>query len=264
MNSHIESKTKMIDKFKDDEDFVVRLDDVTVSYHVPSERINTFKEYAIRRIQGKVSHREFLALEHIFLEIKRGEVFGIIGNNGAGKSTLLKVVARVLFPTLGRVRVNGRVAPLLELGAGFHPELTGRENVFLNGAILGFTHAEMQNNLERIVDFAELGGFIDAPMRTYSSGMWARLGFAVATDDRPDILIVDEILAVGDENFQQKCANRIQQFREEGTTILVVAHNMDLIQSMCQRAVWLDHGHVKIIGTPQEAIKAYRDHQSRL
>jgi ABC-type polysaccharide/polyol phosphate transport system ATPase subunit len=244
--------------------FAVLLEDVTVRYRVPTERINTFKEYAIRWVQRKISKREFLALDHIFLEIKQGEVFGVIGNNGAGKSTLLKVVARVLFPTKGRVQVNGRVAPLLELGAGFHPELTGRENVFLNGAILGFSRQDMQRNFQRIVDFSELGNFIDAPMRTYSSGMWARLGFAVATDERPDILIVDEILAVGDENFQQKCYNRIQQYRDEGTTILVVAHNMALIQSMCQRAAWLDHGHIKTIGSPEEAIRDYRQHQSKL
>jgi ABC-type polysaccharide/polyol phosphate transport system ATPase subunit len=244
--------------------FAVLLEDVTVRYRVPTERINTFKEYAIRWVQRKISKREFLALDHVFLEIKQGEVFGVIGNNGAGKSTLLKVVARVLFPTKGRVQVNGRVAPLLELGAGFHPELTGRENVFLNGAILGFSRQEMQQNFQRIVEFSELGNFIDAPMRTYSSGMWARLGFAVATDERPDILIVDEILAVGDENFQQKCNNRIQQYREAGTTILVVAHNMALIQSMCQRAAWLDHGHIKTIGLPEEAIKDYRQYQSKL
>lgn len=241
---------------------IIRLEDVTVRYRVPSERINTFKEYAIRRIQGRVHHREFMALEHIHLEVQPGEVFGVIGNNGAGKSTLLKVVARVLFPTHGRVIVRGRVAPLLELGAGFHPELTGRENIFLNGAILGFTRKEMEQNFQRIVDFAELGEFIEAPIRTYSSGMWARLGFAVATDERPDILLVDEILAVGDEHFQQKCTKRIQQYREEGTTILLVAHNMELIQSMCQRVVWLDHGHIAAIGQPAEVVRAYREHQA--
>jgi len=250
-------------RFLDDNNFAIRLENVSVRSRVPSERINTFKEYAIRRIQGKVVNREFLALEHIFLQINQGEVFGIIGNNGAGKSTLLKVVARVLFPTEGRVRVNGRVAPLLELGAGFHPELTGRENIYLNGSILGFSRQQMQQNFQRIVDFSELGGFIEAPMRTYSSGMWARLGFAVATDDRPDILIVDEILAVGDENFQQKCNKRIQQYRDEGTTILMVAHNMGLIQDMCQHAAWLDHGHVKFVGSPQQAVKAYRDFQNQ-
>jgi ABC-2 type transport system ATP-binding protein len=245
-----------------DDNFVIRLEDVTVRYRVPSERINTFKEYAIRWIQGKVSSREFQALENVHLDIKPGEVFGIIGNNGAGKSTLLKVVARVLFPNTGRVRVRGRVAPLLELGAGFHPELTGRENIFLNGAILGFNRKEINQNFQRIVDFSELGSFIDGPMRTYSSGMWARLGFAVATDVRPDILLVDEVLAVGDESFQHKCNDRINRFREKGTTILMVSHNMAMIQSMCQRVAWLDHGKVITIDTPENAVNAYRKHQN--
>src|SRR5450759_2561937 len=189
MNLHTESNN--LRSMELDDNFVIRLEDVTVRYRVPSERINTFKEYAICWIQGKVSSRDFQALENVHLNIKPGEVFGIIGNNGAGKSTLLKVVARVLFPNTGRVRVRGRVAPLLELGAGFHPELTGRENIFLNGAILGFNRKEINQNFQRIVDFSELGSFIDGPMRTYSSGMWARLGFAVATDVRPDILLVD-------------------------------------------------------------------------
>ena len=245
-----------------DDNFVIRLEDVTVRYRVPSERINTFKEYAIRWIQGKVSSRDFQALENVHLDIKPGEVFGIIGNNGAGKSTLLKVVARVLFPNTGRVRVRGRVAPLLELGAGFHPELTGRENIFLNGAILGFNRKEINQNFQRIVDFSELGSFIDGPMRTYSSGMWARLGFAVATDVRPDILLVDEVLAVGDESFQHKCNDRITRFREKGTTILMVSHNMAQIQSMCQRVAWLDHGKVITIDTPENAVNAYRKHQN--
>ena len=245
-----------------DDNFVIRLEDVTVRYRVPSERINTFKEYAIRWIQGKVSSREFQALENVHLDIKPGEVFGIIGNNGAGKSTLLKVVARVLFPNTGRVRVRGRVAPLLELGAGFHPELTGRENIFLNGAILGFNRKEINQNFQRIVDFSELGSFIDGPMRTYSSGMWGRLGFAVATDVRPDILLVDEVLAVGDESFQHKCNDRITRFREKGTTILMVSHNMAMIQSMCQRVAWLDHGKVITIDTPENAVNAYRKHQN--
>jgi ABC-type polysaccharide/polyol phosphate transport system ATPase subunit len=244
-----------------DEDFCIRLDDVSVSYRVPSERIRTFKEYSIRWIQGKIHQREFLALDQICLEVKQGEAFGIIGNNGAGKSTLLKVIARVIFPTRGKVRVKGRVAPLLELGAGFHPELSGRENVFLNGAILGFSRKEMERDFQRIVDFAGLGDFIDAPMRTYSTGMWARLGFAVATDERPEILLVDEILAVGDEAFQQKCVQRIQEYRESGTTILIVAHNMNSIKSMCQRAAWLNHGKIALVGTPDEVVQAYRENQ---
>lgn len=260
MNLHTESKN--LRAMVVDDNYVIRLEDVTVRYRVPSERINTFKEYVIHWLQRKISSRDFQALENVYLDIKPGEVFGIIGNNGAGKSTLLKVVAQVIFPKTGRVRVRGRVAPLLELGAGFHPELTGRENIFLNGAILGFNRKEMNQNFQRIVDFSELGSFIDAPMRTYSSGMWARLGFAVATDVRPEILLVDEILAVGDEGFQHKCNHRIFSFREEGTTILMVSHNMDMIQSMCQRAAWLDHGKVITIDTSENTVKAYREHQN--
>ncbi len=244
-----------------DRDEIVRLENVSVRYRVPSERIGTFKEYIIRRLQRKIRHQSFLALKDVYLSVRKGEVFGIIGNNGAGKSTLLKLVARVLHPTEGRVWVKGRVAPLLEFGAGFHPELTGRENVFLNGALLGFTHKQMEEKFDRIVDFAELWDFIDAPLRTYSSGMWARLGFAVATDVEPDVLIVDEVLAVGDESFQRKSAARMQEFRDKGVSILLVSHNMQVIKSMCRRAAWLDHGEIKFLGQSSEAIKAYRQDQ---
>jgi len=184
------------------------------------------------------------------MEMRQGEIFGIIGLNGAGKSTLLKVISRVLKPTLGRVWVRGRVAPLLELGAGFHPELTGRENVFLNGLLLGYAQAEITSHFEEILDFADLSGFIDAPLRTYSTGMVARLGFSVATMKQPDILIVDEVLSVGDEQFQRKCHNRLTQFQENGTTILLVSHSTDLIAKLCNRAAWLEHGHLRMVGKP--------------
>jgi lipopolysaccharide transport system ATP-binding protein len=236
---------------------IIRLDAASVRYRAPQERIGTFKEYAIRWLQGKIKQQSFLALDDVTLDVQRGEVFGLIGKNGAGKSTLLKLIARVLRPTTGRVRVRGRVAPLLETGAGFHPELTGRENIYLNGAMLGFTRAEMNEKYPRIVEFSELGDFIEAPIRTYSSGMWARLGFAVATDTRPEILIVDEILSVGDESFQRKSFDRIQSFREQGATILFVSHNMALIESMCQRAAWLDHGKVKAIGSTKSVVDRY-------
>jgi len=241
---------------------IVKIEDVSVSYRVPSERIGTFKEYAIRRLQGRVKHQEFLALDHVNLFVRKGEVFGIIGNNGAGKSTLLKLVARVMKPTGGRVWVKGKVAPLLEFGAGFHPDLTGRENIFLNGALLGFTRRQMEQKYNRIVDFAELWDFVEAPMRTYSSGMAARLGFAIATDVDADILIVDEVLSVGDESFQQKSSDRMQNFQKDGATIMFVSHNMIAIQHMCNRVAWIDHGCVKMIGTPEETIQAYRENQS--
>jgi lipopolysaccharide transport system ATP-binding protein len=236
---------------------VISVDGVSVQYRVPQERIGTFKEYMIRYIQRQIKHNTFLALDNISLNVNRGEVFGIIGENGAGKSTLLKLIAKVLRPTRGRIWVKGRVAPLLEVGAGFHPELTGRENVYLNGAMLGFTQKEMDKRFQQIVDFAELWDFIDAPLRTYSSGMWARLGFAVATDVDPDILIVDEILSVGDENFQRKSSERIAAFREKGATILLVSHNMSLIEEMCDRAVLFDHGKVVTTGTTKAVVNSY-------
>ncbi len=242
---------------------VVHLEDVSVRYRVPTDRIGTFKEYMIRTLKRQVQMRTFWAVNDVSINVQKGEVFGFIGDNGAGKSTLLKVVARVLRPTKGRVIVRGKVAPLLELGAGFHPELTGKENIFLNGALLGYSHGEMQEKYQQIVDFSELGGFIDAPIRTYSTGMYARLGFSVATAHEPDILIVDEILGVGDESFQQKCADRIAQFRQNGTSILLVSHSMELIEKMCQRAAWLDHGKLMVMGEPAQVIQAYRE-KSRL
>ena len=241
--------------------YKIQLKDVSVEYRIPTEKIGTFKEYMIRLVQGKIKHRSFFALKNINMEISKGEVFGVIGHNGAGKSTLLKLVARVLPPSSGRIEVQGKVSPLLELGAGFHPELSGRENIFLNGALLGFSRKEIEEKFDNIVEFSGLSGFIDAPMRTYSSGMWARLGFAVATDTRPDILLVDEILAVGDEAFQRKCYERLDNFRDQGTTTLLVAHNMDTIKSMCHRVAWLDHGDLKFIGDPDSAIERYRKAQ---
>lgn len=235
------------------------LENVSVRYRLPSERIGTLKEYAIRLLQRRLKHREFWAIKDLDLNIQQGEVFGIVGDNGAGKSTLLKVISKVLRPTTGRVRIYGKIAPLLELGAGFHPELSGRENVFLNGALLGYSHDEMSQVFDEIVEFSELAEFIDAPIRTYSSGMYARLGFAVATAHQPEILIVDEILSVGDEAFQRKCTDRIAGFRENGATVLMVSHNLDLIAGMCNRAAWLDHGKLIHIGNAEEVVAKYRE-----
>ncbi len=239
----------------------IRLEHVGVRYRIANERFGTFKEYLIRWMQRKVKHKHFWALQDISLSINRGETFGLVGHNGAGKSTMLKLIARVLRPTTGRVLVLGNVAPLLEFGAGFHPELTGRENVYLNGALLGFSHQEMSEKFKRIVDFAELWDFIDAPMRTYSSGMWARLGSAVATDIQPDILIIDEVLSVGDEAFQRKSAGRMQEFRQRGATILFVSHNMHLIEETCHRAAWINHGQLMEVGKVSEVVQAYRRSQ---
>lgn len=237
---------------------VIGLENISVQYRVANERIGTIKEYAIRVLQGRVKHEKFYALKDITMDVNAGEVFGLIGHNGAGKSTMLKLIAKVLPPSKGKIEVIGNVSPLLELGAGFHPEMSGRENVFLNGALLGFSRDEMEEKFNSIVDFAGISDFIDAPMRTYSSGMWARLGFAVATDSRPDILLVDEILAVGDEAFQQKCFNRINDFQKEGTTIFIVAHSMETIETMCNRVCWIHHGEMMYLGEPDIAIEKYR------
>jgi lipopolysaccharide transport system ATP-binding protein len=236
---------------------VIRLDGVSVRYRVPHERYATLKEHAIRTLQRRMRYDDFWALRDVNLQIRRGEVVGIIGRNGAGKSTLLKVISRVLHPTTGRVRLRGRIAPLLEFGAGFHPELTGRENVFLNGAILGFSRAQMEAKFQDVVGFAQLGDFIDAPLRTYSSGMVARLGFAVATDVEPDVLILDEVLSVGDAAFQKKSAERIQAFRASGATILFVSHSLEAVKTMCTRAVWLEHGRLVAEGTAESVVHQY-------
>ncbi len=241
-----------------DDNIAIRLENVTVAYRAPHERIGTFKEYVIRWFQRRVKYQHFMALNNVSLTLKKGETVGIIGHNGAGKSTLLKLISRVLTPTSGRVWVRGKVAPLLELGAGFHPELTGRENVYLNGSILGLSREEIDERIQDIIDFSELHEFIDAPMRTYSSGMWARLGFAVATDTDPDILILDEIMSVGDEAFQRKSEARMRSFFEKGITILLVSHNMEQVEKLCTRVIWLDHGVVKAEGKAEEVITRYK------
>ncbi len=243
---------------------VIQLKGVSVRYRVPQERIPSFKEYAIRWVKGQINYQEFWALRNIDLEIRKGEVFGIIGPNGAGKSTLLKVVSRVLRPTEGNLRVRGRISPLLELGAGFDPELTGRENVYLNGAILGYSKQEISDRFDQIVEFAGLREFIDAPVRTYSTGMYARLGFSVATLKRPEILIVDEILGVGDAEFQSKSFERIQHFQSEGTTILLVSHSLDRVKDMCSRAIWLDHGKIMSLGSADNVVELYLQHTNQI
>jgi ABC-2 type transport system ATP-binding protein/lipopolysaccharide transport system ATP-binding protein len=241
---------------------VIVLDNVTVRYRAPEIPIRTFKEYIIHLVQGKVRYKEFLALNEINLQINRGEILGIIGRNGAGKSTLLKVISRVLAPTEGRLWIKGRVSPLLGLGAGFHPELTGRENIFLNGTLLGHSHSDIEKHLEDIIEFSELGNFVNAPLRSYSSGMVTRLGFAVATTWEPEILLLDEVLAVGDEAFRRKCQDRMESFRNNsGTTILIVSHQMNTIRGICDRVVWIDNGSIRSIGTVNDVINAYRNAQ---
>lgn len=239
---------------------VIQLEKASVRYRSPDEPYWSFKEFAIRVLQHRVRMKDFWALKDISLEIFKGETFGIIGRNGAGKSTLLKLVSRVLAPTNGRIVTRGSVAPLLELGAGFHYELSGRENIFLNGALLGYSQKEIKAHLPEILEFAKIDEFIDAPLRTFSSGMVARLGFAIATSWVPDILILDEILAVGDEEFRSKCFDRMKKIRETGTTILLVSHDMNMVQYLCNRAVWLEHGQQMVAGDTTEVIHAYHSH----
>jgi len=236
----------------------ILVEDVSVRYRVPHERISSFKEYAIRRLQRRVVFEDFWALNGVTLAVRAGESVGVIGRNGAGKSTLLRVIARVLKPTAGRVFVRGRSAPLLEVGAGFHHELTGRENVFLNATLLGHSRREIERRFGEIVAFAELEAFIDSPLRTYSSGMAARLGFAVATAWKPDLLIVDELLAVGDEAFQQKCLERIESFKRANVALVIVSHDLAVISRMCGRAMWLDRGKVAAFGDVAEVATVYR------
>jgi ABC-type polysaccharide/polyol phosphate transport system ATPase subunit len=237
---------------------VIRIENVSVRYRLPGEHIHTFKEYVIRLIQKRIQFKDFQALKEVNLQIRKGEIFGIIGNNGAGKSTLLKVISRVLIPTQGRVWTKGIVTPLLGLGAGFHTELTGRENVFLNGTILGHSHREIEKHIDEVIEFSELGTFIDAPLRTYSSGMHTRLGFAASTTWEPDILILDEVLSVGDESFKRKCEMRMKGFRNGKTTTILVSHSMDSVRSLCERVAWLDHGTLRAVGPASQVIEEYR------
>ena len=238
-------------------DVAIQLENVSVQYRIPSEAIGTFKEYIIRLVQGKIKHNTFLAVNDINLEVKQGEIFGILGRNGAGKSTLLKVISRVLIPSEGRVWINGKVSPLLQLGAGFHPELTGRENIYLNATLLGHTRKEIDRKIDEIIDFAEINDFIEAPIRTYSSGMNARLGFSIATAWKPDILILDEVLSVGDVAFQEKCISRMTAFRESGATVVIVSHSVDRVRAISQRVMWMDRGVIQSLGATDEVCDEY-------
>jgi len=240
-----------------DRELAVALTDIGVRFRLPDVRISSFKEYVLQRLTRRVRHQDLWALRSLSLTVHAGETLGLIGRNGAGKSTLLKVVSRVLRPTEGRVVVVGTVAPLLELGAGFHPDLTGRENVFLNSALLGHPRREIAPRFDEIVRFAELQDFIDVPVRSYSSGMGARLGFSVATLFRPDILILDEVLSVGDAGFQEKCLARLEAFRQQGTTTLLVSHSPETLARHCNRVAWIEKGQLVALGEPDEVLAHY-------
>jgi lipopolysaccharide transport system ATP-binding protein len=237
----------------------IRFVHVSKSYPFYQHITGGFKQFLFnlpKAVKTIRTHR-FLSLHDISFEVKAGESFGIIGRNGAGKSTTLGLIAGVLKPTTGKVTVRGRVSPMLELGSGFHQELTGRENIFLNGVLMGMTRAEVARREEEIIDFSELGEFIDQPIRVYSSGMMARLGFAVVSSLDPEILLVDEILAVGDISFRQKCMARMLSFREKGVTMVLVSHSQDDIQKVCDRAMWIENHQVQMIGHPKEVGTAY-------
>lgn len=237
----------------------VLLERLTVRYAVPREMVSTLKEYAIRKLVRRIENDQLVALRDVDLVVRKGERVGVIGANGAGKSTLFRVIARVRRPSSGRVVVEGRVAPLLEMGLGMQGELTGRENVVLQGTLLGFSRAEMLERMERIAAFAELEAFLDAPIRTYSTGMAARLAFSVATDVEPDILLVDEALAVGDERFQKRCQERMEGLRERGRTFLLVSHSPQEILANCQRALWIGDGRIVRDGPADEVCAAYHE-----
>jgi ABC-2 type transport system ATP-binding protein/lipopolysaccharide transport system ATP-binding protein len=254
---HTESKAILKTTDTDHQIPAVLLENVSVKYRLPEEHLSGFKEYVIRWLQRRISHKEFYALHNVSFQVQPGEVFGIIGQNGAGKSTMLKVMARVLHPSEGRIVMRGHTAPLLELGGGFNNELTGRENIYLNMSLLGHSRKQIDELFDSIVNFAGIRKFIDSPIRTYSTGMVARLGFAVATCVRPDILLVDEVLSVGDTSFQEKCLNRMFDFQTNGTTIVIVSHSMGTVEAFCERALWLDHGEIQAIGSVSEVIDQY-------
>ena len=234
------------------EDTIIKVDHVSMRFNLASEKVDNMKEYFIRRLKKKISYDEFWALQDINFEVKRGDSVALIGLNGCGKSTLLKTIAGVLKPTKGSVTVGGTIAPMIELGAGFDMDLTARENVFLNGAILGYGRKEMNEFYDGIVDFSELEEFMDVPIKNFSSGMLARLAFAIATIGTPDVLIVDEVLSVGDFRFQEKCEKRIQGMMKEDTTILFVSHSIDQVKKICKRAIWIEKGHIREDGTSEE------------
>ncbi len=236
----------------------IRLEGVTQRYRVISERPDTIRELFSRFFRHKTSFHDFDALKNVTLSVPQGEMVGIIGRNGSGKSTMLKIIAGVYRPTKGTVEVNGTIAPLIELGAGFHHELTGRENILLNGLLLGYSKREMLAQQDSIIEFAGIGDFIDAPVKQYSSGMYTRLAFSVATEVDPDILVVDEILAVGDLAFQTKCFDRLKRFRAAGKTILLVTHSMEQVSKFCDRAIFLEKGQILFDGDPEQAIELYR------
>lgn len=239
------------------ENSIISVKDVTMVFNMATEKLENLKEYIIKLLKRQLMFQKFYGLKNVSLEIEPGDSVALIGVNGSGKSTMLKIIAGVMTPTKGSVQVRGTIAPMIELGAGFDLDLTARENVYLNGAILGFNNAFMREHFDSIIDFAELWDFVDVPIKNYSSGMVARLGFAIATEVRADILIVDEILGVGDFRFQEKCKARMEELLSGGTTLLFVSHDVEQVRKLCKKAVWLHKGQVKMIGDADEVCACY-------
>ena len=239
------------------EEPIIRVNDVSMRFNLAQEKTETLKEYTVKLLKHQLFFNEFYALNNVSFDVQKGESVALIGRNGSGKSTMLKVIAGVMYPTTGSVEVNGSIAPLIELGAGFDMDLTARENIYLNGAVMGHDRDFMNEHFQSIIEFAELQDFIDVPVKNFSSGMIARLGFSIATEVKADVLICDEVLAVGDFMFQEKCKNRMADMLSGGTTLLFVSHSLEQVQQLCTRSVWIDHGHKRADGPAAEVCAEY-------
>ena len=240
------------------EDYIIDVNNVTVRFNKANMKVDNLKEYGVRLLRRELMFQEFIALKDVDLHIKKGEAWGLVGTNGAGKSTLLKVISRILKPYKGTVDVKGSVAALIELGAGIDPNMSARENIFLNGTLLGYSKAFIESKFDDIVEFSELQDFLDSPVKNFSSGMKTRLAFSIATAVEPDILIADEILAVGDMRFKKKCAAKMTAMLEDGTTLLYVSHNIAAVKKQCNKAMWLDHGNVVMVGDADTVCDAFK------
>ena len=242
---------------KTGDDIAIRVEEASMRFRMGTDRVNSFREYLTRLTKRSLSYKDFTAVDRVSFDVKKGEVFGIVGSNGSGKSTLLKMIAGVLKPTSGKIITTGKIAPLIELGAGFDPELTGRENIYLNGAVLGYSKEFLDAQYDNIVSFSEVGNFLETPIKNYSSGMVSRIAFAIATAVEPDILIADEILSVGDIRFQKKCLDRIKGLMENGTTILLVSHSVKQVSDICDRAMWIEKAKLMCVGDAKEVCETY-------
>lgn len=240
---------------------MIEVKDVTMKFRMGSQPINSLKEYVTTTLKGTLKFNEFVAVNHLSFELEKGETLGLIGRNGAGKSTTLKLISGILKPSSGRIITRGNIVPMLELGAGFDLELTGRENIYLNGAVLGYTKKYLDEKINEIIEFSELGDFIEMPIRNYSSGMMARLAFSIASVVEPEILIVDEILSVGDASFQKKSRNRMEELMHGGSTVLFVSHDIEQIEELCDKVLWLEHGTCKMFGDSKTLCDLYKKEQ---